>query len=102
MTAPERVADADAALWHTPAPAKVNLALRITERRADGYHELSSVFLRLDLADEVGLADTRAASDSLVVEGDPGCPVEDNLVLTATRAFRAAARASEAPAGDRR
>lgn len=99
MSVPERVTDVSAAIWSTPAPAKVNLALRITDRRADGYHELSSVFLRLDLADDVQLADGRAASDSLVVEGDPGCPVEDNLVLTATRAYRAAARASETAVG---
>jgi len=37
------------------APAKVNLGLRITARRPDGYHEFESVFAPLDLADEVVL-----------------------------------------------
>lgn len=76
----------------TSAPAKANLGLRITARRSDGYHELRSVFLRLDLADEVLLADADGPSDALVVEGDPDCPVEGNLALRACAAFRAAAR----------
>ena len=34
-----------------PAPAKLNLMLRITGRRADGYHLLQTVFQMLDLCD---------------------------------------------------
>lgn len=34
-----------------PAPAKINLMLRITGRRADGYHNLQTVFQLLDLCD---------------------------------------------------
>jgi 4-diphosphocytidyl-2-C-methyl-D-erythritol kinase len=79
----------------TDAPAKVNLGLRVTGRRPDGFHELRSVFLRLALADEVAIADgapagdTGRAPDSLLVEGDPACPVEGNLVLRAVAGFRA-------------
>ena len=36
-----------------PAPAKLNLFLQITGRRADGYHELQTVFQFLDVADRL-------------------------------------------------
>jgi 4-diphosphocytidyl-2-C-methyl-D-erythritol kinase len=73
----------------TRAHAKVNLGLAVTARRDDGYHELRSVFLRLDLADEVILGPAVGAADALVIEGDPGCPVEGNLALAALAAWRA-------------
>jgi 4-diphosphocytidyl-2-C-methyl-D-erythritol kinase len=40
-----------AAVW--PAPAKLNLFLHITGQRADGYHELQTVFQFLDFGDEL-------------------------------------------------
>jgi 4-diphosphocytidyl-2-C-methyl-D-erythritol kinase len=38
-----------------PAPAKLNLCLHVTGRRADGYHELETLFQLLDFGDEVQL-----------------------------------------------
>ena len=37
------------------APAKVNLGLAVHRRRLDGYHEISTLFLKISLADEVRL-----------------------------------------------
>lgn len=72
------------------APAKVNLALHITGRRADGYHELESLVVFVDVADEIELRP--AASDRLVVTGpfaEAAGSGDGNLVLRAVRAFRA-------------
>ncbi len=47
-----------------PAPAKLNLFLRITGRRADGYHELQTVFRLLDWGDTIRL---RVRDDGQIV-----------------------------------
>jgi 4-diphosphocytidyl-2-C-methyl-D-erythritol kinase len=70
------------------APAKLNLFLAITGRRADGYHDLVSVAAPVEFGDtlRVELAD----SFSLTCD-DPAVPVDDsNLVLKAASAFVAA------------
>src|SRR2546430_15910206 len=41
------------------APAKLNLTLEVLGRRADGYHELASVFATVDLRDRVRVAPWR-------------------------------------------
>ena len=46
-------ASADESLW--PAPAKLNLFLHVTGRRADGYHELQTLFQIVDLADTIAI-----------------------------------------------
>ncbi|MGZ9809349.1 4-(cytidine 5'-diphospho)-2-C-methyl-D-erythritol kinase [Pseudoroseicyclus sp. H15] len=73
------------------APAKVNLALRVTGRRANGYHELSSLAVFAGAGDKLRLAPDDALS--LVVEGPfaGGVPVDSgNLVLKAAEALRRA------------
>lgn len=75
------------------APAKINLGLRIVARRADGFHEIDSVFAPLDLCDELELAvaPAEAACVSLELELDPdvdGVPAgPENLALRAASAF---------------
>ena len=73
-----------------PAPAKLNLFLRITGRRPDGLHELQTVFRLLDWGDRVFV---RVRPDG-VVHRDGGdtahIPEEDDLVVRAARALQQA------------
>ena len=71
------------------APAKLNLTLAVTGRRADGYHELHSVMVPLRLSDRLSLAVSSADQDSLFVLGEAG-PAADNLVLRAIAEVRSA------------
>ncbi|KKB10877.1 hypothetical protein VE25_15675 [Devosia geojensis] len=72
-----------------PAPAKVNLALHVVGRRADGYHELDSLMVFADIGDE--LTAVPAAADRLAVTGPfgKGLGNGENLVTRAVAAFRA-------------
>lgn len=68
------------------APAKINLSLAVLGRRADGYHELSSLVAFAGLAD--GLALTPGPRLSLTLGGPNGRGLSagvDNLVLRASR-----------------
>jgi len=69
------------------APAKVNLFLHVTGRRADGYHLLESLFAPIDLADTVSVA---IRSDGVIrrVRSVPGIPEDDDLALRAARALQ--------------
>jgi len=70
------------------APAKLNLFLHVTGRRADGYHLLQTVFQLLDFCDEMRF--TATAAPALVLEGSvPGVAAQDNLVMKAARALAA-------------
>ena len=74
------------ATFSEPAPAKVNLTLRILGKRADGYHDLESLVVFARLADEVTL--TLDADLGLDVDGPTAAAagdVADNLVLRAAR-----------------
>ena len=71
------------------APAKVNLALHVTGRRADGYHELESLVVFAGVADE--LVARRACKDRLTVTGPFAAAAgsgDANLVSRAVAAFR--------------
>lgn len=68
------------------APAKLNLCLHITGRRADGYHLLDSLVVFADVADRVSAAAGQGLS--LRVTGPEGAGLAsepDNLVLRAAR-----------------
>src|SRR5438552_303158 len=72
-----------------PAPAKLNLFLHVVGRRADGYHELETVFQLLDFGDSVRLA---VRDDGAIVRGAgaAGVAAEDDLAVRAARALQAA------------
>ncbi len=72
------------------APAKLNLFLAVTGRRADGFHDLVSLVSPIDFGDTLRLEPTGGAADVLECAA-PGVPTDgNNLVLKAAAAWRAA------------
>jgi len=72
------------------APAKINLALHVTGRRADGYHSLEMLVAFAEIGDE--LEAVPAERDRLAVTGPFAKALigaDGNLVLRALAAFRA-------------
>jgi len=76
------------ALYEVPAPAKLNLFLHITGRRADGYHLLQSAFMLIDWCDTLHF---ERRDDGLLTREDliTALPADD-LVIRAARALQAA------------
>ena len=72
-----------------PAPAKLNLSLRVTGRRADGYHLLQTVFRFIDFADTLHYA---VREDGVVARTNdvPGVPAAGDLTLRAARLLQQA------------
>jgi 4-diphosphocytidyl-2-C-methyl-D-erythritol kinase len=95
MTMPATDADRRLAPVIRLAPAKVNLTLAVLGTRPDGFHDLHSVMVPLDLADRLSVSVLPPGSpDSLHVEGfDPG-PPKGNLVLRAIGVARRHAAAA--------
>ena len=77
------------------AQAKINLRLRVLARESNGYHQLETLFLRIDLADTIRIRRTPSAC-SLDVAGDVDAallgPVEKNLAWRAAEAYFGASR----------
>lgn len=71
-----------------PAPAKLNLMLRVIGRRPDGYHLLQTVFRFIDYGDTVWI---RVREDGAITRTRPlpGVAEEDDLTLRAARALQA-------------
>jgi 4-diphosphocytidyl-2-C-methyl-D-erythritol kinase len=82
-------------------PAKLNLQLAVGPPRADGYHDLVTVFHAVSLYDEVTVVPADRDGVAVTGEGADRVPADqDNLALRAVAALRAAAPAGAAdPAG---
>lgn len=76
------------------APAKINRFLHITGQRADGYHELQTVFQFLDFSDELSFKvlddDTITLLNSL-----PGVKPDDDLTVRAARLLQQQAKCTK-------
>ena len=78
-----------------PAPAKLNLFLHITGRRADGYHQLQTVFRLLDWGDRIRL---RPRADGQIVrhgESAPGVAEADDLTVRAANLLQSSVKCSQ-------
>ena len=65
------------------APAKINLGLQVLRKRADGYHDIETVLLRIGLHDTLRIAPADAFSFTC---SDASLPVnEENLCVKAVR-----------------
>ncbi len=86
----------DRSSWsHWPAPAKLNLFLRITDRRADGYHQLQTVFRLLGWGDRIRL---RTRNDGRILRHGPsaaGVDEADDLAVRAAELLRKSANIAE-------
>lgn len=94
MSASARVGRVRCGTARTRAQAKLNLFLHILAREATGYHQLETLFCRLELGDDVTVrTGTRGRSldlsGAVIPPGGLG-PVEQNLAWRATTAYAAA------------
>ncbi|MEX2182759.1 MAG: 4-(cytidine 5'-diphospho)-2-C-methyl-D-erythritol kinase [Gemmatimonadaceae bacterium] len=71
------------------AQAKINVVLRVLAREESGYHQIETLFVRIELADTIRVA-TDTGKRELVCPGLESVPVEQNLAWRAADAFAAA------------
>ena len=73
----------------TRAYAKINLDLRLGQRRPDGFHSIDTFFIRVDLFDTIKARATQDGNCTLSILGDAHLSAgSDNLVLRAARALQ--------------
>lgn len=84
MSSPAPATD-DVPVW--PAPAKLNLFLRVLGRRADGYHDLQTAFQFLDYGDDLTFT-TRTDGRIVRLGGVPRLEESRDMVVRAARLLR--------------
>lgn len=73
-------------VFQTSAPAKINVYLRITGRREDGYHLLDSLMIPISLSDDITVQIEDGPPSISLTCDDPTLPADDTNL-----AYRAAA-----------
>ena len=80
------------------APAKINLALHVTGRRADGYHELESLVVFAGFGDRLAVEASEADAFTIAGPHGAGLPADaSNLVIAARDRLRRAFGAKATP-----
>jgi len=80
-------------LPHYPAPAKLNLDLRIIRQRPDGYHDIESLLTLINLSDTLAIA-PRRDNQIILHTPTPNVPPAQDLTIRAAHALRQAAQGS--------
>lgn len=79
--------------WTADVPAKINLYLKVFDRRPDGFHGMQTVMLKVGFYDRLTLDVAEGDAIALRVSGAPELEGQDNLVVRAARAYLTAAGA---------
>lgn len=74
------------------APAKINLFLEITGKRANGYHNLESIFQTIDMYDRIQILPSEFDAKLSLKCNTKSLPLENNLVIKAARELQKAGR----------
>jgi len=69
------------------APAKINLFLKILNRREDGYHNIISLFRKIGLFDDLSIKIEPASFFSCTISGNFSIPDEENLIWKAAEIY---------------
>lgn len=71
------------------SPCKINVFLRITGKRADGFHDLASLFHVISLGDKIKFSLSHSKSTDRLSTNVPGVPLDErNLIIKALNLFR--------------
>lgn len=75
-------------VWRLRCPAKINLGLEIEKKRQDAFHDIRTLFVAIDLADDLEIEPRREPGVALSVEGASLSAGPDNLVMRAVEAVQ--------------
>ncbi|KAA8544512.1 hypothetical protein F0562_022448 [Nyssa sinensis] len=71
------------------SPCKINVFLRITSKREDGFHDLASLFHVISLGDKIKFSLSPSKSKDQLSTNVPGVPLDDrNLIIKALNLYR--------------